>query len=481
MFRLLKGAFLGALAMILVAFGVLWFRPFAADGQPDPPEEDSHAPSGLHLHPAEMEAAGIKLGPLEFRKVRSTRTLPGRIAYDATKHVAVVAVAEGVIESVLVNTGQAVEAGQALAVMRCPAIGMARSELISRESKLSYAQREYEWNADICDGIETLIYQIRKRAPVEEIEQTLAGKRLGAKRASLLNAYSQMLLAERLARSAADAGGAAVLSGRVMAERRAKADQATAVLLAEAEQTLFEAQQARNTAHSEYDAAQRRVDVARQELATLMGFPACVECDLGELPSGDDLTRFEVRSPIDGTIERREYSATERVPKGGEMFVVADTNSLWVEADIRGGDWAKLRVSEGDPVWVTTPATGAARWEANVVFIGREVDSASGAAPLVAAIDNREGKLRPGLFARVEAPTSAEFEALVAPSAAVVDLDGSPAVFVSKGGEFEPVIVKPGRRFGDWIEITSPLAPGSEIVTAGAFFLKSELLLAGEE
>lgn len=479
MVRFLRLACVVAVSAIGVA-ATVWFWPLSGESQIEPEVTESSSESGLHLHTAEMQAAGIKLSPLEIRRVRSTRTLPGRIAYDATKHVAVPAVGEGVIESVLVNTGQAVHAGQALAVMRCPAIGTARSELISGESKLALAKRDYEWNADICDGIETLISLIRNRAPVEAIEQALAGKRIGAKRAPLLSAYSQMLLAERLARSAADAGGA-VLSGRVVLERRAKADQAAAVLLAEAEQSLFEAKQARDAARADAEAAQRTVDVARQELATLMGFPACVDCDLGDLPDGDDLTRLEVRSPIDGTVERRDYSAAERVPKGAEMFVVADTSYLWVEADIRGGDWAELWVREGDPVWVTTPASGQDRWEAHVVFLGREVDSASGAAPLVAALDNREGKLRPGLFARVEAPISPEIEVLVAPSAAVVELDGEPAVFVEREGGFEPVSVQTGRMFGDWIEITAPLAPGREIVTSGAFYLKSELLLAGEE
>ena len=442
---------------------------------------EASQPTGLHLHPAEKQAAGIELRRLEVRELQTKRTLPGRLVYDATKHVAVVAAEAGVIESVLVQPGASVQAGQPIAVIRCPAIGSARSEVLKRMSQLDLVQREFEWKERVAEGTDKLLALIAERTPVDQIKLQLVDSLVGDNRATLLNAYSRMLLAEQLAQSARDAGGAAALTGRVVSERVAEAEQSAAALEAAVEEARFEAQQARDVAKSELNEAQRQVEVARNELKTLMGLPAAEIADSDLVPSAVDITLLELKSPIDGTIERRQFSATERVAAGEELFVIADTSRLWVEADIRGGDWAALVVSEGDPVWVTTPATGDTAWEAHVVYIGREVDPTSGAAPLVAALDNAEGKLRPGLFARIEAPTSPKVEALVAPSEAIVDLNGEPTLFVPAGDEFKPVGVTIGRRFDGLVEIVSPLSAGDTIVTSGAFFLKSELLLAGEE
>ncbi|QDU57007.1 efflux RND transporter periplasmic adaptor subunit [Aeoliella mucimassa] len=478
-FWILTGAACVVAALIYL-YAFHWREPAGLDDSNHNLAELSQ-PTGLHLHAAERQAAGIELRPLEHRELQTTRTLPGRLVYDANKHVAVVAAAAGVIESVLVQPGASVQVGQPIAFVRCPAIGSARSELLMRLSQLELVQREFEWKARVAEGTEKLLALVDERTPVEQIKGQLTDHLVGDNRATLLNAYSRMLLAEQLAQSAMDAGGAAVLTGRVVSERRAEAEQSVAALEAAAEQAKFEAQLARDVAKSELDEAQRQVEVARNELKTLLGLPAAGTAEIDLVPSTEDITLLEVKSPIDGTIERRQFSATERVATGEELFVIADTTKLWVEADIRGGDWGALVVSEGDPVWVTTPATGETHWEAHVVYIGREVDPTSGAAPLVAAIENPEGKLRPGLFARIEAPTSPKVEALVAPSEAVVDMDGQPTVFVPAGDEFKPVGVTIGRRFDNLVEIVSPLSAGDEIVASGAFFLKSELLLAGEE
>ncbi|TWT99432.1 Cobalt-zinc-cadmium resistance protein CzcB [Botrimarina colliarenosi] len=474
------GLVFASVVVTAAAMTALRPAPVGADLSVESPP-DTAAATPLHLHPAEREAAGIELTKIEAQLVQTTRTLPGRIVYDATKHVSIVAAEGGVVESVLVQPGDRVAAGQTLAVMRCPAVGMARSELMSRKAALALATNEYEWRLAVSDGVQTLLHLIEQGQPIEEIERRVEQQRIGTPGAALLTAYSEQLLAQRLSQSATGPGGSGVLSGRVVDERRSSAQQAAARMKAAGEQALFEASQSCVAAGSDVEAARRRVEVARQEVATLIGLPSGAGGESSSLSTDEDLSMLAIRSPLAGTIERREISASERAAKGTELFVVADTSHLWVEADIRGGDWALLCVSEADSVRVTTPATGDANWTARVNFIGRQIDPLSGSAPLVAELDNRDGLLRPGLFARIDVPTSPLTTALVAPDSAVIDLNGQPTVFVPVGEVFEPLPVEIGRRFGDLVEILSPLQAGQEIVGTGAFFLKSEQLLAGEE
>ncbi len=435
----------------------------------------------IRLHDAELAAAGITIEKASVNKLRSIRTLPGRIVYDQTKHVAVRAAADGVIESLAVQPGDSVEMGQLLGILRCPAVGMARSELMSRESAFAIAEKEHSWRSDIYSGVSSIVDLILQGVSVSVIEQQIGQQRLGQYRASLLNAYSQKIKAENLVRAAEQMSGTGVLSGRVEAERKNVYLQNSASLDALIEQSLFESQQSYKETLAAVESAKRRVDVARQELLTLMGITADKNKRRNLIPEGTDLSRLEVCSPIAGTIETREYSATERITAGDELFVVADTKHLWVEADIRGGDWATLQISEGDTVQVTTPATGDLALPAIVRYLGRQVDPFSGSVPLVAELSNTEGILRPGLFARIEAPTSAESEVLVIPESAIVDVNGKATIYLPEQEGFRPVEVKQGRRFGNQIEILAPLKEEQPVVVTGAFFLKSEQLLEGEE
>ncbi len=160
---------------------------------------------------------------------------------------------------------------------------------------------------------------------------------------------------------------------------------------------------------------------------------------------------------------------------------MADTSRLWVEADIRGNDWDAIGVGPGLPVTVTTPADPDTVMKASVYFVGREVDPTTGAIPLVAEIANETGKLRPGLFARVEIPVESLADVLVIPRSAIVDLQGESSVFVIEDDGFQPVRVQTGASTSRLIEIRSGLQEGQQVVVEGAFMLKSELLLEGEE
>lgn len=433
------------------------------------------------LHPAELAATGITIEKATIQPIRSTRALPGRLTYDQTKHVAVRAGADGVLDTVSVEPGDMVSVGQTLAILRCPVVGMARSELMSREAALTIAEKENDWRSAIYDGVGSLADLILQGRPVAEIEEQMNQQRLGQYRATLLNAYAQKEKAEYLVQSANQLGNTGALSGRVISERRNALQQESAKLDAVLEQTLFESEQAYKATLADVESAKRKLQVSRQELMLLMGLSESDQIPLDLRVEGNDLSILIVRSPIAGTIETREYSATERVNTGAELFVVADTSYLWVEADIRGGDWSALQIKEGDTVEVMTPATGDLRKTAVVRYLGRQVDPSTGSVPLVAELSNEEGILRPGQFARIEAPTEPESNALVVPESSIVEVNGTPTVYVPKGEGFRPISVRLGRQVGGQVEILEPLKDGQAVVVTGAFFLKSEQLLTGEE
>ncbi len=431
------------------------------------------------LTKAKAAVANVRVAPVVRSSMVMTRTLPARFAYDDRRHVAVRAATDAIIESVNVKPGDQVQVGTVVAVLRSPAIGEARSLVLKREAEWKLAQAELKWNADICDGVKRLAADIQANLPVETIQSDTNASTLGKYRGQLLAAYAQSKLATQLSGSVSSNSGA--VSGRVIRERQSQQQQAQATLDALIEQSIFETQQACKTASASAQAARREVVVAKQKLVTAMGLSGD-EAMTVKVPSSEtDLSRLELRSPLAGTVEERVYTATERVTAEAEMFIIADTSVLWIQADVRQRDWSAMKVRQGDPVWVTTNQSPGTRFKGQVYYVGRRVDAASGAIPLVVEIANEANNFRPGLFARVEVPTDVIEDTLWVPASAVIDLDGQSSVFVRRGDGYQSVAVEVGAHADDRIAIRSGLKEGDPVVTSGAFVLKSELLLEGEE
>ena len=74
----------------------------------------------VQLPVEKVEAAGIHSVTVGSRPLRMTRTVPGRIQYDDTRHIAVKAATAGTLIDVKVKPGDAVSPGQCLAILSSP-------------------------------------------------------------------------------------------------------------------------------------------------------------------------------------------------------------------------------------------------------------------------------------------------------------------------------------------------------------------------
>ncbi len=187
-----------------------------------------------------------------------------------------------------------------------------------------------------------------------------------------------------------------------------------------------------------------------------------------------------VPAPRGGVVLAREVGPGAAVEPGRTILLLADTSRLWVLADLYERDLALLEaVPAGAPASVRVaafPGTSfAARWDR----LDGALDPRARVVRARALVDNPEGRLRPGMFARLSVGLPGGDEALTVPADAVLEDEGrlfaflrlEPPLFVRR-----PVAV--GRTAGGWVEITSGLAAGQQVVAAGAFLLKSDVLRA---
>ncbi|MCA9065523.1 MAG: efflux RND transporter periplasmic adaptor subunit [Planctomycetaceae bacterium] len=450
-------------------------------------EDGAEETGGSHIHVSDVKRDTMNLGTTTAQRlvVQPARVVPGRLQYDDRRHIEIRAATPGIVTAIHVRPGETVEAGTLLLELSSPEIGQARADVLKCAAELSLATEQQDWHVTTCRGIEQLNEAVSKRLPLAEIRRTFRTVTLGESRDSVLTTYSQLLLAESLLASAEQNAASGVIPERVVQERTSERDSAEATLTGTLEQLLFDARRRCRQAETEVADAQRRLRIARHHVNTLLGK---LSSDEDNHPDGtneaeaDQLSIVEVRAPFAGTIERRNYSVSERVEVGNSLFVLADTSTLWVAADLREREWTALGLQAGDPLEVFLPGEPSKPISAKVYFVGREVDIDSNAVPLVAEIQNADGHLRPGMYVTVKVPVSSAREILSVPEGAVLEHDQQEFVFVpGSEGEFRRVNVQTGVRCDQQVEILTGLNEGEVVVCSNAFFLKSELLLEGEE
>jgi cobalt-zinc-cadmium efflux system membrane fusion protein len=153
-----------------------------------------------------------------------------------------------------------------------------------------------------------------------------------------------------------------------------------------------------------------------------------------------------------------------------------------VEADIRESEWGALQLEQGHIISVSAPTLGAMPISAEILYVGREVSVETNAVPIVATIANPRGVLRPGQFVQVRLPIAEPRTVVAVPESAVIEHEGQRFLFVAETPtRFRRVNIQTGDSSGEWVEVKEGLSDGSQVVTKGAFELKSELLLDRSE
>lgn len=189
-----------------------------------------------------------------------------------------------------------------------------------------------------------------------------------------------------------------------------------------------------------------------------------------------------VRAPWPGVVIEANAITGSPVEADTLLFKIADTKSLWVTVQIPEKDLAVLKA--GAPVRVRAAALPGREFPGRLTMIAAELDEETRSGRGRVEIANPEGMLISGMFATVRIEPAEQLRLLAVPEQALRRTDDATFVFVrSASGNYEKKEVTAGRVYSGWVEITSGLLPGEDVVTEGSFTLKSELLksnFAGE-
>jgi membrane fusion protein (multidrug efflux system) len=173
----------------------------------------------------------------------------------------------------------------------------------------------------------------------------------------------------------------------------------------------------------------------------------------------------EVIAPFAGVLGPRLISAGQYVNAGTPLVVLVDDAKVKVRfriperqvGRVRAGQTGRLRVN----AYPDQAFTGT------VDLVSPEVDDTTRTAEIRLVVDNPEGRLRPGLFARVDLVVGRRDQAVVLPESAVVPALDRYSVFTVDGERARKREVKLGVRLPGRVEIVSGLEAGQEVVVSG--------------
>lgn len=125
------------------------------------------------------------------------------------------------------------------------------------------------------------------------------------------------------------------------------------------------------------------------------------------------------------------------------------------------------QVTEWQKAEITVPAYPGTMFPAAVKMIAASADPKNRTFQVKVRPVNGDGKLRPGMFARVRIVTQERDSALLVPKEAVVAKAGQTSVFVVNGDTVQARPVNLGIQQNGFAEVVSGLQPGEEVVVAG--------------
>jgi len=182
---------------------------------------------------------------------------------------------------------------------------------------------------------------------------------------------------------------------------------------------------------------------------------------------------ISVYAPQDGVVSTLPVREGMFIKPSMKVMSLADLSSVWLLAEVfeRQANWVSL----GNAAEVTLSYLPGREWQGKVEYIYPSLDPKTRTLKVRLRFDNPEEALKPNMYANVKIFGGAKKDILIVPMEALIRTGRNERVIVALGdGRFEARIVKAGIESGDWVEISSGLKDGEEVVVSGQFLLDSE-------
>ena len=212
-------------------------------------------------------------------------------------------------------------------------------------------------------------------------------------------------------------------------------------------------------------AAANQLDQVETALKTARSRLRAARAQLGQAERA--LRDASVRARFKGLIARRWISRGEFVAAGQKLFELVSLDPIEVEFHLPEADASRVR--KGVRIQVTVAPYPDETFEGSVHVVSPIIDERTRTLRVKALVDNADGRLSPGLFARAKLGIAQRADVVTIPEEAVLQRSDGEIVFRALAdGRVERRKVETGLLLHDgWLEIRSGLVAGDAVVSRG--------------
>jgi RND family efflux transporter MFP subunit len=217
--------------------------------------------------------------------------------------------------------------------------------------------------------------------------------------------------------------------------------------------------------HEERAVPKQRLDEAETQYRRAQAGVAAAQGALQEVEA--NLGYSVIRSPLHGVVVRKFVQAGDMASPGAPLFTVEQQDPMKVVVEVGERDLPHIQVEA--PVQVEVEALGQAvpsGWTGRVEAIVPSADPMSRTFQVKVLLDNPDGVISSGMFARVGFQKG-ERPGILVPQAATVRRGQLEGVYVVQEDHARLRWVRLGKAFGTRREVISGLEPGDRVVVSG--------------
>ena len=203
------------------------------------------------------------------------------------------------------------------------------------------------------------------------------------------------------------------------------------------------------------------VSAVKRDLSRNKRIASVFRLKLAEL----DLEKSRVRTPIDGTVKTRAAEEGEFLNKGQLIAEILDLSKVRVlfhvpEKEIR-------HIAAGKPVQVRLDALPGLDIPGNVALVGLEADLSNRSFPVEVELDNPQGRLLPGMLARVQVRLETHRAQVLVPRFAILEREDGRVVYLAKGNRAVERHIETGASPGERVQVLKGLSGGERLIVTG--------------
>lgn len=219
-------------------------------------------------------------------------------------------------------------------------------------------------------------------------------------------------------------------------------------------------------------ASQTQLDQADTELKLSRSRLLAAEADFGVTERA--LRDARVAAPFAGIIARRSVSRGEYVQPGTELFELVALDPIEVEFSVAEVDSGRVAVAQS--VELRLAPFPDETFVARVIFVSPTIDPRTRTLRVKAEVENPAGRLRPGLFAKVDLGVAERSGVPMVPEEAVLQRsDGSVVFRADEANRVQRIRIETGVHRNGLVEVVAGIDAGEVVVSRG------QALLAGGE